>query len=106
ETGITVTGDLIADANTPDGSGGTITLVTVAGDVMVSGSLSVQGGSNADGGSIFIQAAGKVDLSQVVDISGGDFGAGELDITAGGAAFVRRGINCAGGAASPATGGR
>ena len=100
QTGITVTGDLIADANTPDGSGGTITLVTVAGDVMVSGSLSVQGGSNADGGSIFIQAAGKVDLSQVVDISGGDFGAGELDITAGGDAFVRQDINAAGGGLS------
>ena len=46
---------------------------------------------------IFIQAPGKVDLSQMVDISGGDFGGGELDIVAGGDAIVRQDVNAAGG---------
>ncbi len=100
QTGITVTGDLIADGTTPDGSGGSINLLTAGGDVLVSGSLSVQGGSNADGGLIFAQAPGRVDLSQVVDISGGDFGGGELDIAAGGDAIVRQSVNASGGGLS------
>jgi cysteine-rich repeat protein len=100
QNGITVAGDLIADGTSSEGSGGNMTLLTTTGDVLISGSLSVQGGSDADGGTIFIQAPGKVDLSQVIDISGGDFGAGELDVTAGGDAIVRQNINASGGGLS------
>lgn len=95
--GITVAGDLVADGRHQDADGGFIMLDAVAGDVLVTGSLSVKGGSLSGGGTIFVGAGGAVDLATEIDLSGGDFGGGELDVIGGGNVIVRQDILAGGG---------
>jgi cysteine-rich repeat protein len=100
QTSITQAGDIMAIGTNTEAGGGDIILNAATGDVVVSGALSVSGGSDADGGTITVMAGGKVDLMQQVDISGGEIGGGELDVTAGGDAIARQQIKASGGGLS------
>jgi cysteine-rich repeat protein len=100
---ITAAGDIVADGTGTEASGGTIMLTSSAGGVFVSGSLSSSGGSDAGGGliSVFAQGQGaKIDVAQPVDLSGGEFDGGELDLVASGDVIVRQDINVSGGGLS------
>ncbi len=96
-TGITISGDIVSDGRDQDADGGLIVLDTAAGDVGVTGALSVKGGSLSGGGSIFVSAGGNIDLAQIIDVSGGDFGGGEVDAAAGGNVIVRQDVLAGGG---------
>ncbi len=95
--GITVSGDIVGAGRDQEADGGIITLDSDVGDILVSGSLNVAGGSLAGGGSIFVIAGGAIDLTEIVDISGGDFGGGELDAFGGGNVIVRKDVLGGGG---------
>jgi cysteine-rich repeat protein len=100
QTSITQSGDVVAIGTNTEADGGDIFLNATTGDVVVSGALSVGGGSDSAGGTVTVTAGGKVDLMQQVDISGGEFGGGELDVTAGGDAVARQPIKASGGGLS------
>ena len=99
---ITVAGIILSDGPSTEASGWEhLARRSAAGDLVVSGTLSANGGSDGTGGFISVEAdGGKIDLAQPVDISGGEFGAGELDLTASGDVIVRQAINASGGGLS------
>src|SRR5262249_27592287 len=67
----------------------------------LSGSVSSSGGSDAGGGLISVVAqGGQIDVAQLVDLSGGEFDGGELDLIASGDVIVRQDINVNGGGLS------
>jgi cysteine-rich repeat protein len=96
-SGITVAGDIVSAGRDAEADGGFILLDGGAGDVGITGSLSVKGGSDSGGGTIFLMSGGNVDIAQVIDVSGGDFGGGELDVSADGSVIVRKDIMADGG---------
>jgi cysteine-rich repeat protein len=96
-SGITVAGDVLSIGRDDEADGGFVLLDGGAGDVVITGSLSVKGGGLSGGGSIFVMADGDVDLAQIVNVSGGDFGGGDLDITTGGNVIVRKDVLADGG---------
>src|SRR5262249_4945272 len=91
---ITAAGDIVSDGNGTEASGGVIMLTSAAGDLILAGSLSSNGGPDAGGGFISLLGAqgGKIDIVQTVDLSGGEFDGGELDLTASGNVIVRQEI--------------
>src|SRR5262245_35355093 len=91
-TGITVAGDILSDGRDPEADGGLIMLQTTAGDVPVTGALSVKGGSLSGGGDIFVAAGGNIDFSPPVGISAGDFGGGDLAAMADGNVERKSGV--------------
>jgi len=98
---ITAAGDIVADGNGTEATGGVIMLTSAAGDFIVSGSLSSNGGSDGGAGFISLVAqGGKIDISQPGDLSGGEFDGGELDLMASGDVIVRQEINVSGGGLS------
>jgi cysteine-rich repeat protein len=98
---ITAAGDIVADGTGTEASGGTIMLTSSAGDCFVTGSLSSNGGSDAGGGFISVMVqGGKIDVAQPVDLSGGEFDGGEVDLIASGDVIVRQQINVSGGGLS------
>jgi cysteine-rich repeat protein len=97
QTGIVLAGNLFAEGRATEVDGGLVDVSTAAGDVVVSGLLSVNGGGLAGGGEIDLDAGGTVTLGSVVDISGGDFGGGYLDVSAGGDVTIGRDVLASGG---------
>ncbi len=63
--------------------GGSLT-ISAAGNVDLTGSILVSGGLQGGGGLIDVYAAGDVSLTGLVDLTGGEGGGGDLDISAGG----------------------
>ena len=97
ETGIVVAGNLFAEGRATEVDGGMVELLATAGEVLVSGLVSVNGGGLAGGGQVDIDSGGAVTLGNVVDISGGDFGGGDLVVAAGGDVTVAQDIVAGGG---------
>ena len=97
ETGIVVAGNLFAEGRATEVDGGMVELFTTAGEVLVPGLVSVNGGGLAGGGQVDIDSGGAVTLGNVVDISGGDFGGGDLVVAAGGDVTVAQDIVAGGG---------
>ncbi len=68
-------------------SGGSLT-ATSAADILLNGTLSLPGGTQGAGGTIDMQAPGRVTLGGLVDLTGGQGGGGYLDLTAAGALTI------------------
>src|SRR5262245_20188436 len=94
---VTVAGDIISDGRDDDADGGFILLDSENGKVLVTGSLSAKGGSLSSGGSVLVFAGGPIDLTQIVNVSGGDFGGGDVTIVGDGDVIVRKDVLAGGG---------
>ena len=92
---VTIGGDVKTNNVTSDGNGGTVRITTTGGNIVTnSGStLGAKGGGGyASGGSMYLDASGKVDVANSIDVSGGEIGAGLVDVTAQ-QEVILRGVN-------------
>ncbi|MFN8545953.1 MAG: hypothetical protein U0807_17355 [Candidatus Binatia bacterium] len=78
----TVAGFIAAAAGTTEADGGSISLY-VTGDVSIAGSVVAPSGAQGLGGDIEVFAGGAISAPGTIDVSGGDGGAGTLDLDAG-----------------------
>lgn len=84
---ITGSGRLNLGADGLIASAGTLTALSAA-DILLSGQISLPGGTQGSGGTVDLQAPGNITLSGFVDLTGGQGGGGFLDVTALGALTV------------------
>ncbi|HEV7734374.1 MAG TPA: hypothetical protein VGR62_19530 [Candidatus Binatia bacterium] len=77
-------GELRAKASNKLGSGGFVSLLGDASVTIGGEGIDASGGSMADGGYVEIYSSGGVTVSSLLNASGGDYGAGEVDIDAEG----------------------
>lgn len=84
---ITGTGRLNVGADGIIASGGSITAVSAA-DIVLGGVLSLPGGTQGSGGTLDMQAPGRITLTGLLDLTGGQGGGGYLDLTAAGALTI------------------
>lgn len=76
-------GEIAATGTGNDASGGLV-LVTAGADLLAGGgSIVLRSSSAGAGGLVVLTATGRVALGARVDVSGGEFGGGELDVEAG-----------------------
>ncbi|MGH7896302.1 MAG: DUF4215 domain-containing protein [Candidatus Binatia bacterium] len=96
---VTIAGQLVAVGSAQYAGGGTIDILA-GGSIVVapSGDVVVTGGTQGDGGEVFMSAGVGIDLQNVIEASGGDFGGGTIELTArGGDVIVRQQLNVPGG---------
>ncbi len=89
---VTVNGALSASQLVPGGSGGNITIAAAKDVISASGSsIDATGGVTSinGGGDITIDAGGKLDFGDIIDVTGSN--AGNIDLSSGGD-FISRGI--------------
>ena len=84
---ITGSGRLNLGADGVIASAGTLTAVSAA-DIVLSGQITLSGGTQGSGGTLDLQAPGNITLSGFLDLTGGQGGGGFLDATALGALIV------------------
>src|SRR5262245_28146099 len=94
---VTVAGDIISDGRDDEADGGFILLDSDQGKVLVTGSLSAKGGSLSSGGSVLVFAGTTIDLTEIVNVSGGDFGGGDVTIVGNSDVIVRKDVLAGGG---------
>jgi hypothetical protein len=84
---VTIAGRLQADNTSVIGAGGNVVIRSGLDIVTLPGStLSARGGTQAFGGLVDLLATGRVDLGELLDVTGGEGGA--LDVTAGTEAVI------------------
>ena len=97
---ISVNGVLFAKGTNTEADGGTLD-IEAQGDVSIAGTLSAKSGSDAGGGSLTIlSTAGKITVSVPVDVSGGEYDGGDIDIEAGGDVITAGTLDVSGGSLS------
>ncbi|MFN8641215.1 MAG: hypothetical protein U0802_05980 [Candidatus Binatia bacterium] len=84
---ITGSGRLNLGADGVLASAGTLTAISAA-DILLSGPVTLAGGTQGSGGTLELQAAGNIVLSGFLDLTGGQGGGGFVDVTTPGALTV------------------
>jgi cysteine-rich repeat protein len=82
---VTISGQVQSSNTTNSANGGTISITSSGGNIITNpgSTLAAKGGAGfASGGSITLNAAGRVSVAQSMDVSGGDLDAGLVDVTA------------------------
>lgn len=85
---ITVGGNMNARSTSIVGSGGVIDLFSKRREISVTGKISARGGGQATGGDVYFDAEGDVTLTANIDVRGGDFDGGVLDVFAFGHTLI------------------
>src|SRR5262245_10202094 len=81
---VTISGAVQSNDTTSNANGGDITITSNGGDIITNpgSTLAAQGGTNfAGGGTVSLNAAGRVSVAQSVDVSGGQLDGGSVDAT-------------------------
>ena len=85
---VTIADKLTADSSTTTGAGGSI-IITAGGDIVtLNASLLSAKGGDAGSGNVDLTARGRIDLGDIVDITGKE--GGILSVVSGGEAIVRK----------------
>jgi cysteine-rich repeat protein len=71
------------DSTAAENDGGQLDATSTLGSISVPGRIDATSGRLAFGGIVTLSAARDVTLSGMIDVSGGDFDGGEIDVTAG-----------------------
>ena len=82
---VTIAGEVKSNNTNSDGNGGDVKIFTNGGNITTStgSTLGGKGGSGfASGGSVRLNASGRVDIANSIDVSGGSIGGGSLDVFA------------------------
>ncbi len=80
---VSVSGDLLLNADGPDSDGGTLS-IDAGGGIRLTGEVEALGGNESTGGTLELTAGADVDLSGDIDLTGGGVGGGSLFITSEG----------------------
>ncbi len=74
--------DIDLDSTNADNDGGELDVISHLGSVFLSGRVEATAGRLATGGAVTIRAGNGATVGGLVDVSGGDFDGGELDVSA------------------------
>ncbi|HYC00801.1 MAG TPA: hypothetical protein VEC57_16835 [Candidatus Limnocylindrales bacterium] len=81
---IEILGQITVAATSSESDGGSISIYSELGSILIDDSVSATGGAFGSGGVVVLQAGADVDVDAVIDVNGGDFDGGVVTIFAAG----------------------